>query len=436
MYSFHSSLEEKNQLLYTLTRYGIETTVDRLKKKDRIREWIQASAIAEEDEDEPVSDLLEEFNEADDEEPITMKGRHFPEVRAEIAEEDSGSGNGRRGSDVSIKRKKPSSTSEERNHSTGGGGGGGSSGKRRSNNQQQQQERKSRASRSSANRKIERKVPFAPQVAGERKAVAKFANFPNGDPSLGFVSKDNEPSCVDNNKADDYLVGANQPEKLIEPLTVSTYRIRPDERIVTSSIMLNSSGNSPNTSHDSSTMASNCTPGSSTEITADIGLTGFSDEQALRVEELSDKLDKMTPQAPARKHRSQTAPFPATTTSEEVKVEDSRKTQSVLALARDSSMEKSSVLVDNNSSACEIPIPAMSAGSHLAFHSFNALKATVSPIHLLNERNKTTRVQQDAKETMIYGKDAYEHYGIAQGPVVNSGKRGSSSRSGSRSVSN
>lgn len=50
MYSFHSSLEEKNRLLYTLTMYGIETTVDRQNKKDRIREWIQSSAIIEEDE--------------------------------------------------------------------------------------------------------------------------------------------------------------------------------------------------------------------------------------------------------------------------------------------------------------------------------------------------------------------------------------------------
>lgn len=56
MYSFHSSPEEKNKLLFTLTQYGLETTVDRSAKKDRIRAWIQTSVIEEinEEEDEDV----------------------------------------------------------------------------------------------------------------------------------------------------------------------------------------------------------------------------------------------------------------------------------------------------------------------------------------------------------------------------------------------
>ncbi|KAI4470064.1 serine/threonine-protein kinase sbk1 [Holotrichia oblita] len=55
MYSFHSSPEEKNKLLFTLTQYGLETTVDRSAKKDRIREWIQTSVIEEvNEEDEEV----------------------------------------------------------------------------------------------------------------------------------------------------------------------------------------------------------------------------------------------------------------------------------------------------------------------------------------------------------------------------------------------
>ncbi|XP_076272316.1 serine/threonine-protein kinase meng-po-like isoform X1 [Rhynchophorus ferrugineus] len=52
MYSFHSSPEEKNKLLFTLTQYGLETTVDRNAKKDRIRQWIQSSVIEEEGEEE------------------------------------------------------------------------------------------------------------------------------------------------------------------------------------------------------------------------------------------------------------------------------------------------------------------------------------------------------------------------------------------------
>ena len=41
--SAHSCVEEKNQILRTLTQYGIETTVDRTAKKERIRDWIQSS---------------------------------------------------------------------------------------------------------------------------------------------------------------------------------------------------------------------------------------------------------------------------------------------------------------------------------------------------------------------------------------------------------
>lgn len=52
MYSFHSSPEEKNKLLYALAQHGIETTVDRAAKKKRIRDWIQESVIQEDDEEE------------------------------------------------------------------------------------------------------------------------------------------------------------------------------------------------------------------------------------------------------------------------------------------------------------------------------------------------------------------------------------------------
>ncbi|ALC41673.1 CG4945, partial [Drosophila busckii] len=52
MYSFHSSPDEKNRLLYTLADCGIETNVDRQMKKNRIKDWIEASVITEEDEEE------------------------------------------------------------------------------------------------------------------------------------------------------------------------------------------------------------------------------------------------------------------------------------------------------------------------------------------------------------------------------------------------
>ncbi|CAG9770510.1 unnamed protein product [Ceutorhynchus assimilis] len=49
MYSFHSSPEEKNKILHSLTQYGLETTVDRNAKKDRIKKWIESSIIEEEE---------------------------------------------------------------------------------------------------------------------------------------------------------------------------------------------------------------------------------------------------------------------------------------------------------------------------------------------------------------------------------------------------
>lgn len=52
MFSLHSSPLEKNKLLNSLAKHGIETTVDRAAKKNRIRAWIQASTISEELEEE------------------------------------------------------------------------------------------------------------------------------------------------------------------------------------------------------------------------------------------------------------------------------------------------------------------------------------------------------------------------------------------------
>lgn len=53
MYSFHSSQEEKDKLLQVLAEYGLETTVDRTSKRDRIKQWINCSVINEEEEPMP-----------------------------------------------------------------------------------------------------------------------------------------------------------------------------------------------------------------------------------------------------------------------------------------------------------------------------------------------------------------------------------------------
>ncbi|XP_066995639.2 serine/threonine-protein kinase meng-po [Anabrus simplex] len=88
MYSFHSSAEEKDKLLFTLTQYGIETTVDRSAKKDRIREWIQSSVIQEDEEGETLAEEEEETEEGEREERGTLQeSRHgrvqkLPTVKA------------------------------------------------------------------------------------------------------------------------------------------------------------------------------------------------------------------------------------------------------------------------------------------------------------------------------------------------------------------
>lgn len=51
MYSFHSDPNEKNILLQHFRHNGLETTVDRQAKKQRIRDWIQNSVIEEADEE-------------------------------------------------------------------------------------------------------------------------------------------------------------------------------------------------------------------------------------------------------------------------------------------------------------------------------------------------------------------------------------------------
>ena len=42
--SVHSNLCEKNNLLYTLLQHGVETTVDRSSKNNRIMKWIKQGA--------------------------------------------------------------------------------------------------------------------------------------------------------------------------------------------------------------------------------------------------------------------------------------------------------------------------------------------------------------------------------------------------------
>ncbi|OAD55256.1 Serine/threonine-protein kinase SBK1 [Eufriesea mexicana] len=469
MYSFHSSLEEKNQLLHTLTTYGIETTVDRTKKKDRIREWIQASAIVEEYE-EDESDLNEDIRiyDDEDEEPSTMKGRHFPETR-------------------------PVVKNEERKH-------------------RNRTEASSPWKRQPVKRQpTERKIPFAPQVAEERETIARFASFPNGDPNLAVLKNVSNGNAI--------------PPATTQPLR-SQSSIEDQKSLVNGQTMNNSPLSSLNTSQDesiptsSNSLKSNLRPNPrSNSGTPELAKSprDFQDQTISRTDAVGSASLPKSPQTPARRHRSQTAPFPATPVLNGSGTEAARRSQSATVLANSAqpdrstpaigrSADRSAVQASNGQSSARGesstpraehrsatqsmsrvenasvvmptaaaarvenqsgnamaaarnekspvgPVPlasanplTMSVASHLVMQSFNALQginsvaggdANNNPVPARTSTPPKHRVPHRVEETVFYGKDPFEHYGIAQGVIMRteSARRGSM-ESGNRSVSN
>ncbi|XP_050445179.1 uncharacterized protein LOC126848374 [Cataglyphis hispanica] len=467
MYSFHSSLEEKNQLLHTLTTYGIETTVDHSKKKDRIREWIQASAIVEETEGDE-SDIYEdsEFyededgdndgNESEEAEPVSMRGRHFPERRPSATTNDLRK---RRGSRVAPARKAASKNKV-------------------------------------AVKPVERKIPFAPQVAEERKTIARFASFPNGDPSLAAMKNGSDQTRD--------LTTTN----VTSDVSSTTNNLPPGDL---RSSVLNANGrnvrNSAKTNVDSprDELSVTAVTTSSAKQSPPKIMSGNADAVKARAESRIP----MSPQIPARKNRAHTAPFRDARSAENRNGESARRAQSATILptpeinegpspptktstrtsphpmtfrADSISVATSSTPRTTRSAApvvrndrassitsnaepqhpnsvlpsrvegsppnvTQITTPtnalAMSSASHLAIQSFNALQNIVgaslspSPANSLPNVNKSG--QQVEEMTVTYGKDAYEHYGIAQGallPMRLNIVRQDSTGSGNRSASN
>ncbi|KAL6267535.1 hypothetical protein P5V15_000609 [Pogonomyrmex californicus] len=465
MYSFHSSLEEKNQLLHTLTTYGIETTVDRSKKKDRIREWIQASAIVEENEGDE-SDIYEDSEFYEDEdgdndgnggseetESTSMRGRHFPERRPSVATND--------------RRKRR-------------GSGRVATGRVASKNRVPV-------------KPVERKIPFAPQVAEERETIARFASFPNGDPNLAAVSNGNDLSAASTNVATDVSSMTNNFSSSNLPFSVPNVNDR---------YVKDSGRTSANNSRDESPLSA-------------LPVTAFPVKQSppkttSNILDNGNRAVPMSPQIPTRKNRAHTAPFSDTRSAEVVNRADSaRKAQSATVLrtsetedprvsgktsvsshsmAADNSLSTSRATKSVASSVTRVdrvptqtampaisgasptesqspnsplpgrvegsspiytqittPIaPAKTAASHLAMQSFNTpqniagTSSVASPTSTsLNVSKPDQRVEENMN--MAYGKDAYEHYGIAQGvilPMRVNIVRQDSAGSGSRSASN
>lgn len=465
MYSFHSSLEEKNQLLHTLTTYGIETTVDHSKKKDRIREWIQASAIVEENE-EDESDVYEdsEFYEDEDKdndgngseeaESISMRGRHFPERR-------------------------PSATTNN-------------SKKRRDSSRRDRVAKNRIASKNRVPVKpVERKIPFAPQVAEERETIARFASFPNGDPNLAAVRNGGDRT---------HDLSATSMNVLASPTTNN----------FSSSNLQSSvpSANGRNVKDQARTNANNSRDESpfSVQLVAAVPVKQ-SPPKTTGIPDSAGRVVPMSPQIPARKNRAHTAPFPETR-SAEAQADLARKTQSATVL-RTSETEDSlpsrasaktsvsshpmttradnpSVAILSTSRAARSIAPSVaridrapaapiisnaslaesqppnsslpsrvegsppiatqittSATSHLAMQSFNALQGIAGASSAASPTSSSSNMSkpgQRAEEMNVaYRKDAYEHYGIAHGiifPMKMNVVRQDSTGSGSRSVSN
>lgn len=472
MYSFHSSLEEKNQLLHTLTTYGIETTVDHSKKKDRIREWIQASAIVEETEGDE-SDMYEdsEFyededgdndgNESEEAEPVSMRGRHFPERR-------------------------PSATNDLR--------------KRRGS--RVAPARKAASKNKVAVKPVERKIPFAPQVAEERKTIARFASFPNGDPSLAAMKNgsDQTRDLTTTNVTSDVSSTTNN----LPPGDLRSSVLNANGQNVRNSAKANV--DSPRDELSVTAVTTSSAKQSPPKI-----MSGNPDAVKARAESRIP----MSPQIPARKNRAHTAPFPDARSAENRNRESARRAQSATILPtpetnegpspprtstktstrtsphpmtfradgtsvatsstprttrsaapvvrndRASSITSNAILAEpqhpnsvlpsrvegSPPNVTQITTPtnalAMSTASHLAIQSFNALQNIVgtssspSPANSLSNVNKSG--QQIEEMTVTYGKDAYEHYGIAQGallPMRLNIVRQDSTGSGNRSASN
>lgn len=485
MYSFHSSLEEKNQLLHTLTTYGIETTVDRSKKKDRIREWIQASAIVEETE-EDESDMYEdsEFyededgdkdgNESEEPEPVPMRGRHFPERRPSAATNDLRK---RRGSRVAPPARKAVSKNKV------------------------------------VVKPVERKIPFAPQVAEERETIARFASFPNGDPSLAALRNGSDQTRGDlattNVTADVSSTTSNLP-----PGELRSSELNANGRNIRISARTNVDG-----PRDELPVSALPVPTSSAERSPPKITSGDPDAVKARAENRVP----MSPKIPARKNRAHTAPFSDARSAEKIEIdrnrESARRAQSATVLqttetregpspprtstktstrtsthpmtfradgtsvassstSRTARSAAPSVLRTDRASAMsatgnailaepqhpnsvppsrvegsppsamQIATPtnnalAMSTASHLAMQSFNALQSiagTSSSPSPANSSSNINRPGQQIEEMIVtYGKDAYEHYGIAHGTVLPMRiniVRQDSTGSGNRSASN
>lgn len=346
---------------------------------------------------------------------------------------------------------------------------------------------------------VERKIPFAPQVAEERETIARFASFPNGDPSLASVRN-----------GSDQTRDLAATDVTTSDVSSTTNNLPPGD--LRSPPQLSANGQGQNTRASAKTNVDS--PRDELPVSA---LPAFSAEQSPPkiISSDSDSIKArapISPQIPARKNRAHTAPFSDARSAENRSGDSARRTQSATVLqtpetraegpspqtstktstrtsphpityradstsvvtssrtarsavppavrtdrASAMSMTGNAILAEPQhptnalpsrvESSSQITTPAnafaTSAASHLAMQSFNALQniagTSSSPSPANSSINVNKPVHQIEKMTMTYGKDAYEHYGIAQGallPMRINIVRQNSTGSGNRSASN
>ncbi|XP_043283935.1 putative serine/threonine-protein kinase YPL150W [Venturia canescens] len=474
MYSFHSSLEEKNQLLFTLTQYGIETTVDRTRKKDRIREWIESSAIAEENEEESEGEEAAERlngNSEVEEEEVNMKGRHFPERRPSSRAIESSSSKASSKKNSSLTRARENRGGEESEEKKNGVASG------KARRAQTILTSNHRAARTLKH--MERRNPFAPQVAQERHAVARFGSFPNGDPNLAISSE--RSAIVSENAAK--LAELEKEQMLIR--SAGSIHDRVGNPGINQPIAMglverrDSTRNSPikkvpgseDSGHENGSLVRNEQERSS--VPREQTNVKILDQRAPNESFVYENQPSLkNPQAPTRKHRAQTAPFPKLAPGQSPQTDifqgevfPSRSLPVIpLSVAAQSATETTSIVPtsipnhvnnnannynnnNNNGSLNNQNNPlTMTVASHLVMQSFNTLQAMNTVPKTMTSDKQSTRnreptgvAREQPPNIYPYGKDAYEHYGASQrGASVTRHDlpRQSSTGSGSRSVSN
>lgn len=344
----------------------------------------------------------------------------------------------------------------------------------------------------------ERKIPFAPQVAEERETIARFASFPNGDPNLALLKNgtSNETTSPLKTDVEDQKSLVNgqtitslnvQDESILTNSGGNGFKSNSQETVpqldnfqdpragipdnASSSKnpqlpsrkhrsqtapfpeLVNESGGSESSARRSQSAAVLANSAQQPDRGSKTGLGRPVERSAMPVTNGQSSVARGESAAPIVEHRSA--------------AQSMSRVENASILARVEN--QSSAMGRNERSIAMNPSLALSAASHLVVQSFNAMQGingqvaggdnnpgansnspSSTPSNVLTPKNSPTatpartctppkhkgghRVEEGV---VYYGKDPFEHYGIAQGAILRDriGRRGSM-ESENRSVSN